>query len=647
MSNIIKSLTPVIIAIVFISYIFLDFFEDNKESIMSFIEYFFWKKKIKDTHNHDEDKIRHYLRNISKKGFNLSGEDIPYGRARWFIESEEDFYNQFKDTDFEFFGYSPVRSSIEEDFKEYGLLLTQYGIFEKVQMNGGDRVNVQFFPFSSLWKITINSKNEIKFYYPYGIVKQLNVTGKFKNAIKDIEDIISSGYTNDIKVDNLNDQLLKIGKNNLSSNNFINSTQIAFLSSFVLTAENRIQHIQTNSIVGNPNGHGFAAEYANNLIDRIKHPFRKVDIIGQDNALNGADRTVGNQDIQVKYCQNAKDSVRAAFDLKNDGMYRYKGMQLEVPKDQYDEALRIMGDKIREGKVEGFTNPADANKIIKKGYVTYEEAKLIAKGGNFTSIKFAVIDGTIQSLPGASISFIIIFAQAKWSGASTEEAIKLATKAGLKVLVMGTSVYVFTDQFAKLCTKEVEKVIGKKLGAELVAKRALPIVTFALIISPDLFDALVGRISSEQLLKNVVVAGGGMAAGAGAGAIGGMFGGVPGAIAGAIFGGLAGGIGVKAIADQFIVDDRVEMFAQLKEEFIDIIIVVALSEDELDKVQKAVFNDKLDNLLKNMFQKKKESRNYARDFIEKHVESVIKDREKITEKEILEAVEISKNVFVV
>ena len=57
-----------------------------------------------------------------------------------------------------------------------------------------------------------------------------------------------------------------------------------------------------------------------------------------------------------------------------------------------------------------------------------------------------------------------------------------------------------------------------------------------------------------------------------------------------------------------IVDDRVEMFAQLKEEFIDIIIIVALSEDELEKVQKAIFNDKLDNLLKNMFQKKKESR---------------------------------------
>ena len=91
-----------------------------------------------------------------------------------------------------------------------------------------------------------------------------------------------------------------------------------------------------------------------------------------------------------------------------------------------------------------------------------------------------------------------------------------------------------------------------------------------------------------------------------------------------------------------IVDDRVEMFAQLKEEFIDIIIIVALSEDELEKSSESYFNDKLDNLLKNMFQKKRRSRKYARDFIEKHVESVIKDRERITEKEILEAVEISK-----
>jgi len=62
-----------------------------------------------------------------------------------------------------------------------------------------------------------------------------------------------------------------------------------------------------------------------------------------------------------------------------------------------------------------------------------------------------------------------------------------------------------------------------------------------------------------------------------------------GALAGAIIGGIAGGIGAKAIADQFIEDDRVEMFAQLKEEFIDIIIIVALSEDELEKVQKAIF----------------------------------------------------------
>ena len=58
----------------------------------------------------------------------------------------KEFYNEFSNTEFEYFGYSPVRSLKEEDFKEYGLLLTQYGIFEKMQIKDQDRCNVQFFP---------------------------------------------------------------------------------------------------------------------------------------------------------------------------------------------------------------------------------------------------------------------------------------------------------------------------------------------------------------------------------------------------------------------------------------------------------------------------------------------------------------------
>ncbi len=59
--------------------------------------------------------------------------------------------------------------------------------------------------------------------------------------------------------------------------------------------------------------------------------------------------------------------------------------------------------------------------------------------------------------------------------ASTEEAIKLATKAGLKVLVMGTSVYAFTDQFAKLWYERIrKKLLGKDWSRSAFCKNVPP-----------------------------------------------------------------------------------------------------------------------------------------------------------------------------
>ena len=47
-------------------------------------------------------------------------------------------------------------------------------------------------------------------------------------------------------------------------------------------------------------GHGFAAEQSNNRIDRLMG--KDAQIIGGDNAKNGADRIVQGQQIQTKYC---------------------------------------------------------------------------------------------------------------------------------------------------------------------------------------------------------------------------------------------------------------------------------------------------------------------------------------------------------
>ena len=564
------------------------------------------------------------FRSIAQNGFDYYGESVPYGRAKWFIESEQEFYNEFSNTEFEYFGYSPVRSLKEEDFTEYGLLLTQYGIFEKMQIKDQERCNVQFFPFSNLWKVEVDDNDQLAFYYPYGIIKRLNVSNSLNYVVRELNELIASGYTNDVQVEKLNTQLLKIGKKNVNSTTFRRGSEIGIISWILLSVGDRLHKAQINAMVSAPSGHGHAAEYANNVIDRIKYPFQDVKQIGQNNAKNGADRQVGNQKIQTKYYARATGTVNSAFDSES-GMYKYKGMQLEVPKDQYDKAVELFGEKIRQGKVEGVNNPEEAKNYIRKGHITYRESRLIAKGGNLTSLKFDAIDGAINSLPGVSISFVIVFSQAKWSGAETKDAALMAGKAGLRTLAMGTSIYVASQQFAKIFTKQINDYFGKKVTAEVVARRVAPVISFAVIMAPDIFEALVGRISSQQLLKNAAVAGGGM-------------------MAGAIIGSIAGGFGVKLIADQFIEDDRVEMFAQLKEEFIDLVMVISLSQEEFNKIQEAVFNEHLEGLLKNMFQKKENSRNFAKEFVEEKIKSVIKDRKRVELKEIIEAVKVINDV---
>lgn len=612
-----------------------------KDNIVSFFQYFSWKRKIKGVHNHSEEKVRQIFRTIARNAFDYYGEAVPYGRAKWFIDSEKDFYYEFCNTEFEFFGYSPVRSLKEEEFKEYGLLLTQYGIFEKVQIKDQEECNVQFFPFSNLWKVSVDENDNLVFYYPYGIIKRLNSPKNLIYTLREFNELIASGYTNDLQVENLNSQLLKIGKKNINSTNFVKGSQIGVISWILLNVGDKLHKAQINSIVSAPSGHGHAAEYANNLMDKIKYPFKYVRQTGQDNAKNGADRMVGNQKIQTKYYARASGTVNSAFESKSDGgMYRYKGMQLEVPKDQYDKAVELFEEKIKQGKVEGVTNPKEAKNYIRKGHVTYREAKLIAQGGNLTSIKFDAIDGAINSLPGVGISFVIVFSQARWSGSETKYAALMAGKAGLRTLAMGTSIYVASQQFAKVFTKQINDYFGKKVTAEVVARRAAPVISFAVIITPDIFDALIGRISSQQLLKNAAVAGGGMLAGAGAGALGGALAGPLGAAVGAIAGGIAGGFGVKLIADQFIEDDRVEMFAQLKEEFIDLVMIISLSQEEFNRIQEGVFNEHLEGLLKDMFQRKEGSRNYAKEFVESQVQSVIKDRKKVELREIIDAIQV-------
>lgn len=144
-------------------------------------------------------------------------------------------------------------------------------------------------------------------------------------------------------------------------------------------------------------GHGFAAERGNNLIDTLKGA--NATVVGDNNIKNGPDRMIINRNgsitwIQDKYYSTASKSVNAAFD-DTTGFYRYinadgSPMKLEVPSDQYDEAVKLMREKIQNGSVANLTDPDDAVNVVKKGGLSYKQAVNLAKAGTVGSAEKVV-----------------------------------------------------------------------------------------------------------------------------------------------------------------------------------------------------------------------------------------------------------------
>lgn len=333
----------------------------------------------------------------------------------------------------------------------------------------------------------------------------------------------------------------------------------------------------------NKQGHGFAAEDANALWDKMHG--KRVDKVGLDNSKNGADRIVNDIKIQDKYYQTAKKSVDSAFE---NGQFRYSGMKLEVPKNQYDEAVRIMRERISQGKVPGVTDPNMAEQIILKGHYTYEEAVRIAKAGNMDSIKFDIKTQAVACTFACGLSFAVSYCTAKSKGMCHTDALKYAAKqtakSGGTTLITGVAAQQLLRthvgrNFAAIATKAVKPVVhsamktevGKNVltktasviaGKQVAGVAATNVITKALrtnaVVStvvfvgtsiPDTVRLCCGKITGREYTENTVsnAAGVGVGwAGASVGAAIGsaVFPGV-GTIVGGIVGGIGGGIGAS------------------------------------------------------------------------------------------------------
>ena len=371
-------------------------------------------------------------------------------------------------------------------------------------------------------------------------------------------------------------------------------------------------------------GHGYAAEQGNDLWDRMIGNDAKI--LGDDNAKNGADRLVNGKLIQTKYCQSARASIDAGF--KN-GQYRYldtngNPMQLEVPSDQYEGAVKIMAKKIEDGKVPNCNNPSKAKELVRKGNITLEQATNLAKAGTIESLSFDAINGVVIGTSAAGISATITFARALWNGEDLNSAIDNAVFIGIQA---GGSAFIISLVSAQLTktslntlflepSVELVKALPSVVKSNLLAtmRNGAPIfgsaasnnlakllrgnlivsaTTSLVLSSQDILNFVTGKISGKQLFKEVttivsgVVGTTGGATGATAliGALGLSLGPVGAAVTSIVGGIIGGSLGTsisKEILDKFIEDDSIALVRIINKRFSILAFEYLLSEEEIE-----------------------------------------------------------------
>lgn len=425
-----------------------------------------------------------------------------------------------------------------------------------------------------------------------------------------------------------------------------------------------------------PRGHGFAAERANHLYDKLSG--RDAHIVGDDNAKFGADRLVDGIQIQSKYCKTGNKCIAECFE---NGKMKYtinggtEPMQIEVPSDMYDSAVQAMENRIRRGEVPGVNNPQEAKNIVRKGHFTYKQAMNIAKAGTVESITYDAVNGAIVSTYAFGITSALTFATSLWNGESFEIALKQSALSGIKVGGTSFVTAVLSSQLSKAglnsllvgSSEAVVNIIGPKASAVLVnafrsgsniygaaaMKSAAKMlrgnaitgaVSVVVLSSFDVVNIFRGRISGKQLFKNITnttatVAGGGAgwvggaATGAAIGsavpvigtAIGGLVGGLVGSI---LVGGVSGKVS-DTVMGLFIEDDAEEMVSIIENVFKDMAVEYLLNEDEADRIVKKLSKKLTGKSLKDMFASD-DRKSFACNLLTDLVEEETRNREYIS-----------------
>ena len=358
-----------------------------------------------------------------------------------------------------------------------------------------------------------------------------------------------------------------------------------------------------------------------------------------------------------------------AFDEVTE-LYRYldgngNPMKLEVPADQYDDAVKLMQDKIKNGKVPGISNPDEASNLVRKGNLTYKQAKNLAKAGTVESLTYDAANGVITAGCAAGISFVIDFTCCMLNGADVKDALKNAGLNGLKTGGVIFATYVISSQLAKTgatkalipTAEAIAKALGEnvceaivlktgvqtagmtttKAAAQIIAKELVADGVLVVVLTGvDVAELLQGRISKEELLKNLTVTifsiAVGTAGGYGGAALGSLIapglGTTIGGIVGSVLAGGLSAMGAEALIAPFYESDAEEMFSIISEEFTQLCSDYLINEEEGKRLADGLNSVLIGDALKDMYASE-DRKAFARELIEPLFIEEVKNRPEI------------------
>ena len=437
-----------------------------------------------------------------------------------------------------------------------------------------------------------------------------------------------------------------------------------------------------------PRGHGFAAEHANHLHDKLANldyfGEGKVTLVGEEIdsntgriIKNGADRIVKGKQIQTKFCKTGSKCISECFE---NGKFRYISsdgslMSIEVPYDMYDDAVKAMTKRIENGEVPGVYEPKYAEKLVKRSPFKYEQAKNIARAGTVESITFDAVNGAVVATSSFGISSLLTLATSIWSGEDYDIAIKKATYSGLKVSGITFATSILAGQLSRAglnsvligSSEAIINTIGPKASATLInafrngsniygaaaMKSASKLlrgnmitgaISVAILSSSDVINIFRGRISGKQLFKNLTnttvgVASGtaGWVAGATVGAsigsfipiIGNAVGGFVGGVVGSLTAGTAGSKISSVVLDEFVEDDANEMIYIIEKEFQKLAEEYLLNRKEAENIVESMKKDLTGGFLQDMFSSF-DRNEYSKKMLIKYIKLELEKRKRIS-----------------